>query len=155
MKKAASLLLFSTTVISNANVAEAKDKKEPLTRSGVESSWKAVRDELELPDGGVSTLQALVEKADFEGIMEFTKNYDLEFRKAKMGKARKSLPKEEKDTAVLRCNAVTFDLIGMNKGSRPGQQNIDQVNKYFSEMKADINSFLEMEKLVDLSQFES
>ena len=50
--------------------------------------------------------------------MEFTKEYDLEFRKAKMVKTRKFLTsKEDKEKGVMLRNVVTFDLIGMNKGA--------------------------------------
>lgn len=149
----ASLLVTSCSVIGNTSPASAKDKvKEPITKEGIAKSFQDVRDELE--NGGIVQLGALVEKGDFNGIMEFTKEYDLEFRKAKMGKARKFITsKEDKEKAVLLCNAVTFDLIGMNKGSRPGQQNIETVKKYYQEMKDDINSFLEMENLIDYSVY--
>jgi hypothetical protein len=71
-----------------------------------------------------------------------------------MGKARKFITsKEDKEKAVLLCNAVTFDLIGMNKASRTGQQNIENVKKYYQEMKDDVNSFLEMEALIDYSVY--
>ena len=153
MKQTVSLLVFTSASSLLSDPAKAKDK-EAVTREGVAAAFQAVRDELESPEGGVKILQGLVEKEDFAGIMEFTKGYDLEFRKAKMGKARKFVTgKEEKDLAVLKCNAVTFDLIGMNKGSRPGQQDINQVKKYFSELEADIISFLEMERGIDFSEY--
>jgi len=156
MKQAASLFLFSTAVtMSNSSPAEAKKEEVPVTREGITAAFQAVRYQLESPNGGVKELQALVEKEDFEAIMIFTRDYDLEFRKAKMGKARKLLTsKEEKDRGVLVCNAVTFDLIGMNKSSRPGQQDIKQVQKYFGEMETDISTFLEMEKGIDFSVYD-
>ena len=86
--------------------------------------------------------------------MEFTKEYDLEFRKAKMVKARKFLTsKEDKEKGVMLCNAVTFDLIGMNKGCRVGQRNMDQVRKYYDELKIDVQSFLDLEKSIDVSEY--
>lgn len=156
IKQTASLLMFSTVAtLGHSSPAEAKKDKEPVTKEGIAAAFQAVRDQLESPNGGVSTLQVLVEKEDFEGIMDFTKDYDLEFRKAKMGKARKFMTsKEEKDRAVLLCNAVTFDLIGMNKFSRPGKEDISQVQKYFSELKTDVSSFLEMEKGIDFAAFD-
>jgi hypothetical protein len=124
----------------------------PVTREMVAASFQAVRDELEAPNGGIKSLEDLVAKEDFAGLMDFTKGYDLEFRKAKMGKARKFITsKEGKDRAVLLCNAVTFDLIGMNKGSREGQKDIQQVKKYFEELKKDIASFLELEKGIEFA----
>jgi hypothetical protein len=152
MRKGVSILAFTSATTLMSSPAEAKKKEqEPVTREGVAASFQAVKDEFAI---GRATLQELVEKEDFEGIMEFTKTYDLEFRKAKMGKARKFFTsKEAKDRAVLVCNAVTFDLIGMNKGSRPGQQDIDQVKKYFSELQADVDVFLEMEKSIDFAEY--
>ena len=119
-----SLLVTSCSVVGGASPAFAKDKaKETITKEAIAKSFQDVRDGLE--NGGIVELGEKIEKEDFDGIMEFTKEYDLEFRKAKMGKARKFITsKEDKEKAVLLCNAVTFDLIGINKGSRPGQQNI-------------------------------
>lgn len=151
-----SLALVGVSTFGAASPATAKDKdKEPVSKETVTKSFQAVRDELEGSDGGIKTLESLIAKEDFEGVMEFTKGYDLEFRKAKMGKARKFITsKEEKEKAVALCNAVTFDLIGMNKGSRPGQRDIEQVKKYFGEIQADINSFLELEKGIDMSIYD-
>ena len=148
-----SFLVTSCSVFGNTYPAFAKDKvKEPITREVIAKSFQNVRDELE--KGGIVELGVLIEKEDFNGIMEFTKEYDLDFRKAKMGKARKFITsKEDKEKAVLLCNAVTFDLIGMNKASRTGQQNIENVKKYYQEMKDDVNSFLEMEALIDYSVY--
>mmetsp|Transcript_14765 Transcript_14765/g.27783 ORF Transcript_14765/g.27783 Transcript_14765/m.27783 type:complete len:260 (-) Transcript_14765:376-1155(-) len=141
------------TALLGSSPAHAKDKT-PVTKETVTASFQAVRDELEGSDGGINMLEGLIANEDFAGLMEFTKGYDLEFRKAKMGKARKFLTsKEDKDRAVSLCNAVTFDLIGMNKGSREGQQNINQVKKYYEELKADISLFLELEKGIDYSMY--
>jgi hypothetical protein len=41
----------------------------------------------------------------------------------------------------------------MNKGSRVGQQDINQVKKYYEELKADVYSFLELEKGIDYSLY--
>jgi hypothetical protein len=151
IKKAGSAFIFAS-VVSSSSPAQAKSKdKEPVALSTVRASFQAVRDELSV---GYLELGELIAKEDYEAIMTFTQEYDLEFRKAKMGKARKFLTsKEDKERAVSLCNAVTFDLIGMNKGCRPGQRNMDQVRKYYGELKQDIETFLEMEKLVDESQY--
>ncbi len=152
--KSASLLSLSSLIIAGkAPPAGAKDK-EPVTRESVQLAFQNVRDQLESPDGGVKYLQSLIEKEDFEGIMEFTKNYDLEFRKAKMVKARKLLTsKEDKERALYLSNSVTFDLIGMNKGARPGQYDIEMVKKYFGELITDVTNFLELEQGIDYSAY--
>ena len=149
IKKAGSMLIFSS-VLSSSNTAQAKDK-EPVALSTVTAAFQAVRDEL---DVGIVELGVLVDKVDYEGIMEFTKYYDLEFRKAKMVKARRYLTsKEDKEKATSVCNAVTFDLIGMNKFSREGQRNIEQVQKYYGELKEDVLAFLEFEKKIDVTAY--
>ena len=143
------MLIFSS-VLSSSNTAQAKDK-EPVALSTVTAAFQAVRDEL---DVGIVELGVLVDKVDYEGIMEFTKYYDLEFRKAKMVKARRYLTsKEDKEKATSVCNAVTFDLIGMNKFSREGQRNIEQVQKYYGELKEDVLAFLEFEKKIDVTAY--
>lgn len=152
-QKAISVLLSSSLggALMGSSPANAKEKV-PVTKDAISASFQAVRDELEAPDGGMKSLEVLIGTEDFSGIMEFTKGYDLEFRKAKMGKARKFLTsKEDKDRAVALCNAVTFDLIGMNKGSREGQQDINKVKKYYEELKTDVYSFLELERGIDYS----
>ena len=146
-------IFTAASVLSFTEDAQAKDK-EPVALETVRESFQAVRDELNT--GVANELASLVDKEDYEQIMEFTKNYDLEFRKAKMGKARKFLTsKEDKEKGVLLCNAVTFDLIGMNKGSRPGQRNIEQVRKYYAELQADIQSFLDLEQNIDVTEYVS
>jgi len=153
MKQAATIFLISSGAnLSLSSPANAKEKV-PVTREAISQAFLAVRYELESPEGGIKNLEELVAKEDFEEIMEFTKYYDLEFRKARMVKARKLAltSKELKDRAVSNCNAVTFDLIGMNKASRPGQHDMNEVRKYFGELKVDVASFLEMEKEIDFS----
>ena len=126
-----------------------KSEKEPITAENVASAFGAVRYELESPEGGVAALTALVEAEDFTAVMDFTKDYDLDFRKLKMGRARKLLTDASlKDDAVLKCNAVTFDLIGINRNSRKGQENRDEALKYVVELKNDIATFLELEKTI-------
>lgn len=79
----------------------------------ISSLFDDVETELTSPSGGISYLQSCIDSKDFTSILEFTKAYDLDFRKEKMGKARKSLQdKEKKEKALYFANAVTFDLIG-------------------------------------------
>jgi len=79
----------------------------------IASLFDEIQNELISPSGGISYLQSCIDSKDFTSILEFTKTYDLDFRKEKMGKARKSLQdKEKKEKALYYANAVTFDLIG-------------------------------------------
>eukprot|EP00429_Kryptoperidinium_foliaceum_P050652 CAMPEP_0176115846 /NCGR_PEP_ID=MMETSP0120_2-20121206/58177_1 /TAXON_ID=160619 /ORGANISM="Kryptoperidinium foliaceum, Strain CCMP 1326" /LENGTH=169 /DNA_ID=CAMNT_0017450087 /DNA_START=140 /DNA_END=646 /DNA_ORIENTATION=+ len=94
------------------------------SKATVASTFDAIRYELENPEGGVSYMQKRIDEQDWAGLMEFTKTYDLELRKLRMGKAKKLLQsKEIKETATGYANAVTFDLIGINRNSRKGQEN--------------------------------
>jgi hypothetical protein len=94
-------------------------------------------------------MQQRIEEKDFDGLMEFTRTYDLELRKLRMGKAKKLIQsKEIKEEATGYANAVTFDLIGMNRNSRKGQESIDGVNKYLQELRDDANKFLSLETLI-------
>lgn len=56
----------------------------------------------------VATLAKLIEDGSYEDILQYTKESDAYFRKAKMGKARKLLTDESlKGDAVLMSNAVS------------------------------------------------
>ncbi len=81
--------------------------------------------------------------------MQYTKESDAYFRKAKLGKARKLLTDNAlKNDAILMSNAVTFDLIGINRASRPGQENREEQMKYLAELQKDIERFLELESTI-------
>ena len=148
----ASMSLASNLLV-NPSMASAKDK-DPITTQQVKDAFAAVRYQLESPDGGVQKLEDYIAQSDFEAIFEFTKMYDLEFRKAKMVPARKFLTnKDDKEKAVYLSNSVTFDLIGMNKGTRSGQRDMEQVKKYLGELKQEVSMFLELEKNIDYSLY--
>lgn len=156
-RKLSSLLLISTaTSTANPSLAQAKKSKEPMTREKVEAAFTAVREQLESPDGGMQELKSLIDKEDFDAIREFTQTYDLEFRKAKMVKARRLITsKDDIDRGLYLSNSVTFDLIGINRGSRAGREDIGEVKKYWEELKMDVKNFLDLEKGIDMSFYDS
>ena len=81
--------------------------------------------------------------------MQYTKESDAYFRRAKIGKARKLLTnKDLKGDAIGMSNAVTFDLIGINRASRPGKENREDQLKYLDELRKDIEKFLELESTI-------
>ena len=43
---------------------------------------------------------------------------------------------------------MTFDLIGINRASRPGKENREDQLRYLEELKKDIAKFLELEKTI-------
>jgi hypothetical protein len=48
----------------------------------------------------------------------------------------------------------TWDLIGMNRASRPGQENQEEAIKYLGLLKSDIRVILDLEGTVDFSAVE-
>ena len=47
-------------------------------------------------------------------------------------------------------NAVTWDLIGINRASRPGKEDREEQLRYLEELKSDVAKFLELEKTIDV-----
>lgn len=43
---------------------------------------------------------------------------------------------------------MTFDLIGINRASRPGQEDKDEQLRYLQELKSDVEKFLELESTI-------
>ncbi|KAL7524172.1 hypothetical protein ACHAXR_000464 [Thalassiosira sp. AJA248-18] len=135
-------IILSTTPLP----AIAKEAPPIITKQTVTEAFDAIRFELNDPSGVVASLTNLIENGSFEDIMQYTKESDAYFRRAKLGKARKLLTdKSLKGDAVLMSNAVTFDLIGINRASRPGKENKEEQTKYLGELKKDIAKFLELE----------
>lgn len=139
--------LVGAAALSTIPLPAAAAKEEvPITRQAVAEAFDAIRNELDDPSGVVATLAKLIESGSFEDILQYTKESDAYFRKAKMGKARKLLTdKALKGDAVAMSNAVTFDLIGINRASRPGKENKGEQQRYLEELKKDIGKFLELE----------
>lgn len=89
-------------------------------------------------------MQRCIDERDFSGLLEFTKTYDQVLRKGAMGKAKKTLT-DSKEVATQLSNAVTFDLIGINRSSRPGKENAEDAAKYLQELRDDVQKFLDLE----------
>lgn len=117
-----------------------------------------MRAEATSPQGGVAYLRDQLSNRDFPAVLEFTKTYDGVLRKRLLGRAKKQLelssnefvsnPQQQKELLVLAtniANAVTFDLIGMNRSSRPGQESAEQAAKYLQELQDDLQRFLDLE----------
>ena len=112
--------------------------------------FDAIRYEVSDPKGGVAYLRDRIEARDFAAVLDFTKEYDLVFRKIAMGTAKKRLPKGPvKDRGTELCNAVTFDLIGINRNSRKGQENADEARRYLDELVQDAKGMIELEKYAE------
>lgn len=115
--------------------------------------FDVIRYELTNPKGGVAYMQACLQRNDFPALLEFTKQYDQVLRKSAMGKAKKLVPDTlMKEQATLASNAVTFDLIGINRASRKGQENKEEALKYLQELVNDATVVLNMETSVGTTE---
>mmetsp|Transcript_23937 Transcript_23937/g.71954 ORF Transcript_23937/g.71954 Transcript_23937/m.71954 type:complete len:448 (+) Transcript_23937:110-1453(+) len=115
-----------------------------LAASSEWPEFDAIRDELEgKGTGGLAFMQTRLERGEYAELLEFTKQWDLDFRKAVLGKARKAMPKgPDRDRAVLVANAVTFDLIGINKAIRAtGKEDAVEAKRWFNTLVDDIQDF--------------
>mmetsp|Transcript_25737 Transcript_25737/g.70784 ORF Transcript_25737/g.70784 Transcript_25737/m.70784 type:complete len:223 (+) Transcript_25737:69-737(+) len=131
--------------------ALASDEVELPTKEAVTKCFEYIRYELNDPEGGVAYMQGRIDKEDFAGLLDFSKGYDLEFRKRRFGNAKKLLQdKEVKAKATEYANAVTFDLIGINRSCRKGQESVESANKYLQELRDDTNKFLALEETIQV-----
>ena len=138
------LLLVTTTIPPPARAEDAAAVVvDPVA---VRQAFDAVRREVLSETGGVAYLQKAVDEQNFPALLEFTKTYDQILRKGAMGKAKKWIVNPaDKDAATAAANGVTFDLIGINKSARPGQENVDNARKYLRELVQDVQTFLDLE----------
>ena len=135
-----------------ALAAETADAPLP-TREAVTECFDYIRYELESSEGGIAYMQGRIDNKDFDGLLEFSKTYDIEFRKRRFKAAKKFLQdKDTKSKATEYANAVTFDLIGINRSCRKGQENVESANKYLQELRDDVTKFLALEKTIEVQQ---
>jgi hypothetical protein len=121
--------------------------EETVSSAVKQKAFDQVRFELEDPAGGISIMQKLIDDQNWASLLDFTKTYDQVLRKAKMGAAKKLLPKESQDAATLAANGVTFDLIGINRASRKGQESAELANKYLNELRDDVKALLALQEI--------
>ena len=134
------------TVPTSALAKQQKEEEEAVDPVAVQNAFDAVRTEVQAPTGGVAYLKERVEASDFPALLDFTKTYEPKLRKGLMGKAKKFLvDKQDLEKATAAANAVTFDLIGVNRSSRPGQENQENAAKYVQELKDDVQKFLDLQ----------
>eukprot|EP00614_Pseudopedinella_elastica_P025834 CAMPEP_0172616910 /NCGR_PEP_ID=MMETSP1068-20121228/68762_1 /TAXON_ID=35684 /ORGANISM="Pseudopedinella elastica, Strain CCMP716" /LENGTH=174 /DNA_ID=CAMNT_0013422531 /DNA_START=170 /DNA_END=694 /DNA_ORIENTATION=- len=115
----------------------------------VHEGFALVRKELE--SGGVVELARMVEDEDWEQILEFTKLYDLSFRKLSLKQCANALTdKTAQDKANEIRSTITFDLIAVNKAARPQYRAVAKpaAEKAMEVLKADISQFLALEPAV-------
>jgi glycyl-tRNA synthetase beta subunit len=133
-------------ILTGLGTLPAHSVTESVDLDSTSAVFEAVRRELTDEDGGVNYLKTKIESGDFAALLEFTKTYDQVLRKGVMGKAKKVLTdSDSKERATAIANNVTFDLIGINRSSRKGQEDITQAKKYLEELQDDIRAFLDLE----------
>lgn len=143
-------LAFGAAVLWSPLPSYAKDEVTFPTKEVVTKAFDPIRYELQDPEGGVAYMQNRIDEKDWAGLLAFTKTYDQELRKARIGKAKKLLQsKELKEKGTEFANAVTFDLIGINRSSRSGQESVDGANKYLQELRDDVSKFLALESTIE------
>jgi hypothetical protein len=127
-----------------------------ITKQSVREAFDAIRYELQSAEGVVSTLSRLIDSGSYEEVMQYTKESDAYFRKAKLGRARKMLTDDKLrgGESIYLSNAVTFDLIGINRASRPGREDKGEQLRYLDELRKDIEKFLELEGTIVVSDGE-
>mmetsp|Transcript_4790 Transcript_4790/g.10116 ORF Transcript_4790/g.10116 Transcript_4790/m.10116 type:complete len:211 (+) Transcript_4790:105-737(+) len=133
--------------------AQAKAKEEIITPEIMRAAFERVASEASSPTGGVASLANAINIQDWPFILEFTQNYDLEFRKLVMGGARRKIPKTTdankalRDQGMMLTNGVTFDLIAVNKAARV--QDAEAATKAYGLFVDDIQSFLRLASKVE------
>jgi len=146
--------LFASGLVWGAQSSSAfafggkKEEEPPLTPEQISAKFKEVKADFEKDIFAV--LQNYVRQGDWESIKNDTKFMDLEFRKAKMGGLRKALPKgvdpATRDRALELCNAVTFDLIEINKSARVADA--ARAEGALKILLDDVNAYLSLEKSI-------
>lgn len=116
--------------------------------AGEYPEFDAIRAELDgKGTGGLRFMAERLAAEDYGELREFTKQWDLDFRKAVLGAARKAMPKgPDRDRAVLVANAVTFDLIGINKAIRKvGNEDPAEAKRWYNTLVDDITDYVTLE----------
>lgn len=151
-QSAAGMLLGLSSLVSSPTPAHAKKKEmEAKTPENVQAAFDALDFELNNQKGGIRTMQDYIDKEDFTGLLEFTKTYDQVLRKGKWARCKAFMNNAEQEVATLQGNAVTFDLIGINRSSRSGQESVEKANKYLQELRVDLQGMMDMQTKI---QFE-
>jgi len=149
--------LFPSHAAHAAAAAGAKQQEtEPMTTlENVKAAFDALEFELHDSQGGIRTMQDYIDGENFTALLEFTKTYDQVLRKKKWGRCKAFFGNAEKEVATLQGNAVTFDLIGINRASRSGQESVEKANQYLNELRVDLQNMIDMETKIQFVGDES
>jgi hypothetical protein len=134
-----------TAMCTSSDPVLAAATTDSVDSVGGNTAWTELRREVLSDTGGVAYLTSCVERADFAALLEYTKTYETKLRKGYLTPAKKQLPKEQQETATLIINAATFDLIGINRSARRGQESLETATKYVQMLSEDLARFLALE----------
>jgi cell division septum initiation protein DivIVA len=106
----------------------------------VDETVLAVRRELQDSSGSLALLQSAADAGDFAALKEITKTMDQSLRKRVVGQAKYYWSDQELATQL--SNNITFDLIGINRNTRAGQENAAGVQQYLDDLRQDLTTIL-------------
>jgi hypothetical protein len=154
------ILLLSSLFPSHAAHAakqqqQQEDATEPTTLENVKAAFGDLEFELHDSQGGIRAMQDYIDRENFPALLEFTKTYDGVLRKQKWGRCKAFFGNAEKEVATLQGNAVTFDLIGINRASRSGKESAEKANRYLNELRVDLQNMIDMESKIQMVGDES
>jgi len=130
---------LGAVIFSSSPLTAVAKEKEALTPEEAKERFTAVQSAFD--DEVYPALSKAIEASDWAEIKEITKGMDQSFRKGRMGPAKKALPtSEDKSQAQLLMNAITFDLIGINKAAR--KEDKQEALETLSVMKDEVRQFL-------------
>lgn len=135
-----SWLISSSAAVTQLAVTPAQAQKGPPPLS-VSQAAAAVEYELSDAKGSVGRLQAAVDKHDFTALLDVTKTMDQSLRKQVVGQAKYYWA--DQTLATQLSNAITFDLIGINRNARAGQESATGVQQYLDALKQDLTVILQ------------
>lgn len=128
-------VLLSSTFGPELALAAPKAEEVPLERY-----FAAVAKELD-PKTGESLVRIKkdIDSSDWDDLKLFTREYDAGFRGGILKATWKKLG-DNKKRGIEISNSFTFDLIGLNKAARSGDQ-ADALRRY-EDVRKDIQDFL-------------
>ena len=131
--------LASSLVVATTPVPAWASTPKYATR---QNALDAVAEELTGPVSQLAQLERAVETQDYTRLLELTKQMDQTLRKQVLSPTKPFLTAQVYATLDTNptqiCNNVTFDLIGINKFSRPGQEEADMVQYHAKSLRSNV-----------------
>ena len=137
--KQAAAALFGASLLLSSSPGDAL-AKESAEEIPLERYFAAVAKELDPNQGeSLARIKKDIDKADWEDLKLFTREYDAGFRGGVLKPTWKKLG-DNKKRGIEISNSFTFDLIGLNKAARTGDK--DDALKRYADIRKDVENFL-------------